>query len=178
MSTNHDNFNLWYADILDGLYHNGDAGFAILIIALPLLERYLREKSGVHEGNLDSNFYSELRMVFPALKDEATAQEFWHVYRNGLLHQVTLSQKNKRGVSMPEAWLSSKVAAVEIGQNGDFWVHPAKFAKLVVSTIKRDFTIFEGESSPNHPLPEFCPITDGTGCAQLDDPPATGVFNL
>ena len=174
MSHNRENFRLWYSRILEELYRDGNAGFAILIIALPLLERYLREKSGVHEAvQLDTRFYSALRQIFPALQDDVTATHFWHIYRNGLLHQVTLSQSRGR-VSMPDAWVSSKVAAVTVDQNGDFWVHPAKLAKIVVDTIEADFTTFEGGSSISHPFPVVHAISDGTSSVPLINIPATG----
>src|SRR5260370_33667137 len=98
MSTHVHNFKYWYSDILNRLYANGNAGFVILMIAFPLLERYLREKSGVHEAYLTDPFYDELRRVFPVLPDNAVAGQFWQVYRNGLLHQVTLSQQNRKGL--------------------------------------------------------------------------------
>jgi hypothetical protein len=173
MSTNSQNFKLWYSDILTSLFANGDAGFAILIIALPLLERYLREKSGVHEGKLGPKFYFELRQVFPALKDDVNAEKFWHVYRNGLLHQVTLSRKNRSG-DMPLAWLSSEVDAITIRSGGDFWVHPVKFASIIVSTINGDFATFEGENSFNHPFPVVDALSDGTGVVWQNIIPPTG----
>ncbi|MDD2763691.1 MAG: hypothetical protein PHE83_06920 [Opitutaceae bacterium] len=175
MSTNRQNYELWYAKILRDLSGNGDAGFAILLISLPLLERYLREKSGVYEGSLNSNFYLKFRQIFPAIQDDATAEKFWHVYRNGLLHQVTLSRKNRSGLSMPDAWLSSEVASVTVDAQGDFWVHPAKFAEIVLSTIEGDFTMFEGGSSPNHPFPVVSGISNGTGAVPPYDIPPTGV---
>ncbi len=62
MDNNLNNFRSWYSNILHDLYSKQDAGFIILMISFPLLERYLREKSGVHEGNLTDSFYSELQM--------------------------------------------------------------------------------------------------------------------
>ncbi len=162
MSTHVQNFKCWYPDILGGLYTNGHAGFVILMVAFPLLERYLREKSGVHEGSLNSQknqFYTELRRVFPTLPDDSKAAQFWQVYRNGLLHQVTLSQKNWKGLQVPDGWVSKHSQAVEIDSSGDFWVHPVEFAKAVIQTIEADFTTFEGQHSVNHPLP----VAHGTG---------------
>ncbi len=171
MSSNRENFRLWYENILGNLYGNGDAGFAILIIALPLLERYLRQKSGIYEAaHLTPRFYQELRQIFPAIPDDDTANKFWHVFRNGLLHQVTLSQSNRNGVRMPDAWLSSHVDAISIGTNGEFWVHPSKFASIVVNIIENDFATFEGRGSTSHPFPIVDILTDGTGCI-----PQTGV---
>ncbi len=176
MPTHIQNFKRWYSDILDGLYANGDAGFVILMVAFPLLERYLREKSGVHEQDLTDAFYDELRRVFPVLPDNTVARQFWQVYRNGLLHQVTLSQQNRRGVQMPDGWLSGNVASLTIDAAGDFWVHPAEFAKTVILTIDGDFTTFDGQHSVNHPFPVIHATTHDTHSVQLPPvPPPTGV---
>ena len=154
MSKHVDNFKCWYSDILAGLYTNPHAGFVILMITIPLLERYLREKSGVHEGrSITSPFYDELRRVFPTLPDNTVASQFWQVYRNGLLHQVTLSQRNLKNLRMPDGWVSRGSQVLEIDSSGDFSVHPVEFAKTVIKTIEDDFTTFEGRHSVNHPLP-------------------------
>lgn len=162
MNQNLNNFRSWYVNILNELYSKEDAGFTILMISFPLLERYLREKSGVHEGNLNDSFHNELQTVFPALTTLETAKQFWHVYRNGLLHQVTLSMKDRKGIQMPTSWLHKEVDILKIDNSGDFWVHPVKFAKKVIEVIENDFTTFEGQHSANHPLPRIHPITLGT----------------
>ena len=60
MKDNHNNFVRWFEEPLSNLYKNPHAGFAILILSLPILERYLREKSGVCEQpNLDARFHQE-----------------------------------------------------------------------------------------------------------------------
>ena len=155
-----ENFKCWYSDILDGLYANGDAGFVILMVAFPLLERYLREKIGVHERDVNADpvlaarFYDELRHVFPALRDNTVARHFWHVCRNGLLHQATFSQRTLRGIKMPDVSLTRQVELLTIDPAGKFfWVHPAEFARTIIQTIEADFTTFEGQNSVNHPLP-------------------------
>jgi hypothetical protein len=187
MNTSLDNFRLWYSRVLSVLSKDGDAGFVILMTAFPLLERYLREKSGVHEGNLrrdlGQSFYTHLRVIFPALIDNVQAENFWQVYRNGILHHVTLSQQNQRGVRMPNGWLSGSADMITVDSLGDFWVHPAKFSQKVVEMIEADFGTFEGASSVNHPFPSIHttgphtssvtpPIAPpGTGCA-FPNPPA------
>ena len=35
-------FKQWYADVLDRMYPDRDAGFAIMLITIPILERYIR----------------------------------------------------------------------------------------------------------------------------------------
>jgi len=165
MNCHKKNFDVWYKAILEDLYSNRNAGFVILMVAFPLLERYLREKSGVHDENLNNSFYNELSSVFPELKSAKDANYFWNVYRNGLLHQVTFSQKNRQGIKMPDGWVSNDVTTISIDNNGNFWVHPSEFAKRIIDTIEKDFSTFEGQNSPNYPLPSVhrFPKILGTG---------------
>ena len=148
-----DDFKCWFSDVLVSLYPNVEAGFVITMIALPLLERYLREKSGVNEGTLNGAFYNALRDVFPALPDKPMAERFWQVYRHGLLHQAALSQRNQRGVQMPSSWMSTRFPQPITIDDGEFWVNPAEFAKTIIKTIESDFATYEGRSSANHGLP-------------------------
>ena len=68
--TNHTNFQNWFKGVLEKLCQDENAGFVLLIVAFPLLERYLRQKSGTYEApSLSSDFYTELRKVLP-LPDE------------------------------------------------------------------------------------------------------------
>jgi len=155
MQTLKDNFNLWFRKSIESLYGNENAGFPILMLVLPLLERYLRSKSGVPEGEkLTPAFFNELVALFPSLKDETLARNFWQVYRNGILHQATLSRKNSRGTMMPDGWLSGndKIKDFEIDSNGHFWVNPVKFAKKVIDTINNDFSNYEASGSHAHNL--------------------------
>lgn len=154
MNEHRKNFNNWFKNILATLYSNREAGFVILMVAFPLLERYLREKSGVHEGKLNDDFYHKLSSLFPELVTKDKAFQFWQVYRNGLLHQVTFSKQMKKGIKMPDGWVSSDVAILSIDNNSNFWVHPAKFAQRVVQTVEDDFATFEAGHSANHPLPK------------------------
>lgn len=152
MNTNKDNFNLWFRDILKLLYDKENAGFPILMITFPLLERYLRSKSGLsYDDNLDPCFYDQLVKLFPELKDNKNATLFWNVYRNGILHQSTLSEKDRKGKTMPSGGLTSNIKeSIEIDSNDDFSVNPVKFAKKVITTIDKDFSTFEalGVSTP------------------------------
>jgi len=78
---NIDNYRSWFKEPIERLYADGHGGFALLILIIPLLERYLREKSGVHEGNLNDGFYDEFLKLFPKLGTRDVAKEFWQVYR-------------------------------------------------------------------------------------------------
>ncbi len=64
------------------------------MITLPLLERSLREKTGLHE-ELSVNkpeFNRALMQIFPGLPNERTAQKFWKVFRHGLRRQAILKE--------------------------------------------------------------------------------------
>jgi hypothetical protein len=51
-------FRKWFVESLAPLRTNGDAGFIFVFVAFPLLERYLRRKSGCPDGqNLTDGFF-------------------------------------------------------------------------------------------------------------------------
>ncbi len=72
MSDNHDNFVKWFKEPLNCLYQNTDAGFIILMGSLPLLERYLRQKTGIFEDKLDPTFYKAFTDIFPSIGNPET----------------------------------------------------------------------------------------------------------
>lgn len=163
MSTHRTNFDAWYKRVLDLLYPHRDAGFAILLIAFPLLERYLRQKTALRfDQPLTDAFFDELTRLFPALKASATARNFWQIYRNGLLHEITLSRQTRSGTPMPVGWLSYDKPLITIESDGSMWINPVDFAQHVVATIEADFTTFEGTSPPSTPLPTVKPQTVAT----------------
>jgi hypothetical protein len=68
MTSNFDNFKLWYVQILGGLYEKRDAGIAVLMISLPLLERCLRRKHKLPPvDNITDAAMAGLCAMFPAL---------------------------------------------------------------------------------------------------------------
>ena len=149
MATNQENFRAWYVDILGTLYPHRGAGFAIVMIALPLLERYLRNKAGLAVGaSLDTRFHKELIALFPDIGDDvATATNFWQIYRHGLLHEVTFSRENQKGKAMPVGSLTHDISGIQRYSDGNFSVHPVDFAKRVAQIIQDDFSTFEGTAS-------------------------------
>jgi len=169
------NYVRWFQEIVRTMYSQGDSGFAILMISIPLLERYLRQKSGTYESRCLSPFYAELSRVFPALSSEEHAKNFWQVFRNGLLHQATLSRLRVRGAQMPDGVLSADAPAVGIDQAGSYLVDPRKFAERVFEVIDGDFEVFEATGSSNHPMPQIFTfpsdsgpsLSNGTGNAPL-----------
>lgn len=78
-----DLFRRWFKQPLADLYNNPDAGFPVLMITLPLLERYLREKGNNHQEKLQDDFHKELGQMLPSLSDIATSRKFWRFYRHG-----------------------------------------------------------------------------------------------
>jgi hypothetical protein len=153
MNEHLDNFNSWYIATLERLYPHKDAGFAILMIAFPLLERYLRKKVRLlPKNNLPDSFFAELALLFPVLSNSSTAKDFWQVYRNGLLHEVTLSRQNRSGNEMPIGWVSHNKPMIMI-EDGTFWIHPVEFTKKVIETIQNDFKTFEGLADSQFQLP-------------------------
>jgi len=159
MKKNYENFIRWFKEPLNSLYKNPHAGFAIVILSLPILERYLREKSGVCEQlNLDDRFHQEFLKMFPSVKDMPTARNFWVVYRHGLLHQATLKAH--------DTVLSAAVhgGAAEIEFDGKvFTVSPVKFSEHVVNAIEGDFATYEGAGSPKHSLSKISASTGRSG---------------
>ena len=159
MKDNHNNFVRWFEEPLSNLYKNPHAGFAILILSLPILERYLREKSGVCEQpNLDARFHQEFLNMFPSVNDMPTSRKFWQVYRHGLLHQATLKAH--------DTVLSAAVhgGAAEIEFDGKvFTVSLIKFSEHVVDTREGDFATYEGAGSPKHSLSKISTSTGRSG---------------
>ena len=156
MNDDYKNFVRWFKEPLSSLYKDPHAGFAIVMLSLPILERYLREKSGVCEQlNLDDRFHQEFLKMFPSVKDIPVAKLFWKVYRHGLLHQATLKEH--------DTVLSAAVhgGAAEIEFDGKvFTISPVKFSKRVVERIEADFATYEGAGSAKHGLSQ---VSDSTG---------------
>jgi hypothetical protein len=141
-----ENFYSWFVEVLEQLYPIRAAGFAITMIAFPLLERYLRQKTNLtSEGSrLTPAFYGELLKLFPELRTQDQAELFWRVYRNGILHQVAFSQKTS---ALPAGALSHTDTGISITPEGDFRLNPTDFAKRITAQILADFPAYEGAGS-------------------------------
>jgi hypothetical protein len=148
------NFKAWYADVLEGLHANRNAGIPAFMITLPLLERYLRLKSGLTaKDDVNGTFRANLIGMFPALRDDRVAKDFWTVFRHGFLHQATLSGQTRAGDQLPAASLTHDIPdPVWIESDGSFIVNPVSFSRAVVSSIEQDFPTFVGETSAAPPL--------------------------
>lgn len=161
MSGNFDNFKAWYVQILEGLYEKRDAGIAVLMISLPLLERYLRRKHKLAPAeNMTDAAMGGLCAMFPALGSVTQARAFWNVYRNGFLHQATVSRNTKGGASLPDGWLTHDIAEpIRVEHDESFTVNPVQFSKVIVDTISGDFAAFEADAPPLPQVARRDPIT-------------------
>lgn len=165
MSKNRDNFIKWFKEPLKTLYSDEHAGFPILMVSLPLLERYLRQSSGAFEKTslAGTTFYDALLQMFPSLGDKTTAERFWEVYRHGLLHQATL--KSKAGlieVSVHnQGWPAISVSTTADGTR--FSVSPVEFSKKVIEEIEAHFSTFEAPDSPHHLPGTISPKSGASG---------------
>jgi hypothetical protein len=164
MTDKKDNFKTWFREPLETLFPKEHAGFPIMMITLPLLERYLRSKSNIYEApSLSEPFYIEFKRMFPVFNSHLDSEKrFWQVFRHGIMHQATLSLKINSNISMPGyGWLSGDVNVLEI-KNGDIWVNPVGFSKHVLETIEKDFANFESVGASLHPLPTGKSSPDGS----------------
>jgi hypothetical protein len=148
------NFKAWFGDVLTALYPNRNAGIPVLMLSLPLAERYLRQKNKVGPGShLTRACMRTLIAILPALRDVATARDFWAVYRHGFLHQATLSAVAGGGASLPVGWLTHDTAEpFLIRSDGSFQVHPVLLSQVIVGAIEADFAVFAGTAAGAPPL--------------------------
>jgi hypothetical protein len=152
--TDHENFRSWYVQVLAKLYGDRDAGIVVFMVSLPLLERYLRQKTSLGTDDINDAFKDELVAMFPALRDAATAGRVWAACRHGFLHQATLSLVHKRSETpLPECVLSHDLAQAIEERDGIFRIHPVRLSKTVIAAIEADFATFAGTVAGAPPLP-------------------------
>jgi hypothetical protein len=150
--TDRENFNEWYVDTLKQMYPRRESGIAVLMLSIPLLERYLRQKNQLSPSdNLNDAFMKDLCAMFVALTSEAVAWQFWSVYRNGFLHQATLSLQTRGGKNLPVGVLSHDLTDAVAVDGKKFLVHPVLFSQCVIREIEQNFSVFS--KSVAAPLP-------------------------
>lgn len=148
-------FDKHFVKVLGSLYGNRDAGYAVIMISMPLLERYLRQKVCIGTNSLADSFYNEFVRLFPSAKDVPTAKQLWAAYRHGFLHQGTMSTETSSGVSLPAAYLTHDMAdAIAIRADGSFLLHPDLFSKRAVAEIVANFLVYRGTVAGAPPLPQ------------------------
>jgi len=145
LQTTEDKYKLWIKSPLERLLNEEHTDFVIMLIALPMLERYLREKSGAKERlKLPPLFYVEFGNLFPELKQDKDRRTFWEVFRHGLAHQFMMNTES--GTS---ARLDRKGPLVSYDSNV-FTVNAPEFARRAMAQIESDFHTFEASSSRHH----------------------------
>lgn len=136
-------FHLWYRCILEKIFPDRNAGFAILMITFPLLERYAFGKTGGRaDGKLGEPEKKVIKGLFSEIESISLSQVglLWRAYRHGLLHQVTLFPNQT-----PIGWVSHDIpTALEI-DGKRMVIHPVKFAERVLEVIEKDFETFCGD---------------------------------
>ena len=146
-------FQLWYKEPIETLIAKDEhTGFAVLMITLPILERYVRRKLSITSDNLtmQTGFFDELATLFPQFRSPKYAQRFWKCYRHGLLHQATLQLKD--GVAI--AFVHGSVPILECSPDGrEFRLSPNKFGRAVLSIVENDLETFEDSTGPPPQLP-------------------------
>jgi hypothetical protein len=161
------NFRAWYTDALELLYPRRDAGIAVFMIALLLLERYLRRANGrAADDELNAGCWRTLRALFPTLTSDQTADDFWTACRQGFVHQASMSLRAKGARSSPPVSLTHDIVIdpVTVNADGSFVIHPVLFSKWVVRTIEQDFAVFAGSATPAVAMPKIvatAPPADG-----------------
>jgi hypothetical protein len=178
-------FRQWFVDSMKPLRDDGHSGFIFMLTAFPLLERYLRRKSRVPDGGkLTADFFTTLSQLFPEIGDRSA--DFWKCYRNGLLHQGTLSsnyynERRREWIQLPNTAISGHDPrpAYYIPEEDQFFANPIVFFDRVVEAILADFSTYNIDES--YPLPavyepaQFHPYTvptiglfTGTGYWRVD----------
>ena len=153
MSEDRENFGAWFVEVLESLYRQPHAGFAILMIAFPLLERYVRQKANLGpDDKLTPQFYAGLLAIFPELQNPDIAKDFWGAYRNGILHQASFSthtapSPKKPAKPLPGAMIRRDINGIVISPKGGFQINPVDFTKRAVQQIEDDFDVYVGASS-------------------------------
>jgi hypothetical protein len=143
-------------ELLIGKEHTG---FALMMIAIPLIERLLRGRCKIgDQRKLPSAFYDELYRVFPALGDRDGASAFWQAFRNGILHQATFSLKDPRG-----AQFSGYVGFKALSPGTPIVLHrslghlsclvdPIAFAQAILDEVEKDLQTFQEAEPDRHPI--------------------------
>lgn len=133
-------FKLWFADPLRELAGGDHKGFIVLMVGLPLLERYLRGRTNA-EPNSD-RFRMALCDVFPELPLERS-EAFWITYRHGLLHNVAFWRDDHGLTDNLDGPLQVDAQQVLLNQR--------HFVERILLTIERDFAPFEA-AKPAFPV--------------------------
>jgi len=150
MASDRELFDLWYAKPLELLEKmpNGQGGFVVLAIACFLYERYAKSllKSQGKKANSE-NMKAQLARDFSV--DEESANTFWDVIRDGILHQGMPIQK-ANNVNLPPWGFNASYPALlldEINGQPFLKVEPFKFMHRVLELWEGNFDLLQANES-------------------------------
>lgn len=159
------NFHRWIRDPVRRISRQNHTGFAVAMIAFPVLERWIRGKVGIGSSQLKGEpgekFYTELAVQFEALRDPAgacsqnVARAFWKAFRHGIFHQATFSREPLKKPLPPAFCLFGPRSGQPIDTKISpltFIVDPGAFAERVISIIESDFASYEAGDPKHHRL--------------------------
>ena len=150
-ATSRENFEAWFGVPLRRLMRDPGSGLAVIMVAFPLLERYLRQRAKSEPNK--PPFNKELLGALPELGNLRNANLFWSIYSHGLLHHVAFS----RGTYL----LSHDKPIVEVRKDGAVWLNPNLFAKRVLKVIRDDFSTFDRGIALPRAIPVAAPVSRG-----------------
>jgi hypothetical protein len=150
MTRDHDYFQLWYVEPLHALENmqGGHAGFIALATACFLYERYATAALSAQGHRADREAkVNQLASDFGI--DHETADIFWDVVRDGLLHQGMPMQK-KQGKALPKwAFYHDYPPLALENIRGELWlkVQPWKFMNKVLGIWDSNFELLAQNGS-------------------------------
>ena len=134
MSTPLETFRRWFSTPLRALEElpNGDGGLVVLAVSCFLYERYATaalkdSRKTADDAAKRTQFASDFSV------DDATAEVFWDVIRNGFLHQGMGKQVDRR-TALP-TWSVSEThptVAFDSGNPGHLRIQPWRFRDVVL----------------------------------------------
>lgn len=169
-------FSRWYEAVLKRMYGNRDNGFAIMLITIPILERYVRCKNNLERNStIGSVGLTELLQIFPEAESTETIGAVWDATRNGLLHQLTFFTEKRSKTQLPIVRLTHDTrVAIRLEDDRSISINPVHFSRRVVRVVKGDFATFCRDSPDSTtPLPVTASFNPGS-LANETRIPATG----
>jgi hypothetical protein len=153
------NFEAWFVQPLKCLYPQVEPfGFIIVMVTLPLLERYLRQKEDI-QTDLKQQFYIALEELFPDLSGQRDeSRKFWKLCRHGLLHRGTFNASESHCIYLVRDLGEAVVVNRADPKNIVFKLDPVAFAQKVLTTILGDFETYA--TSKMSPLAVVSPLDE------------------
>ena len=148
-----DRIEQWfYAPIKEQQEHRG---FTILMLIIPIYERYLRHICQNEAISLFSSNNCELNEIAHNLGiNSDQAKRFWQIMRNGLLHRSTPKQTISTSYALTDA--GPPISEPTLGQ---LLINPYAVRPLLL-TIFRSNPAFWGHS--DYPVPDEVVVSDAT----------------